>query len=256
MSSLDHHDSSPAPTTHFYLLPEHISGDSCRFSREESRHLVNSFRLKSGDLVFAADGCGNLYQIRLTETSSQEVTAEIVERREGVNELPVEIAVGFGLMTMGKIDQVIDQCTQLGVRRLISVAAARSVTRLKQERVDARLQRWRKVAIAAMKQSLRCRIPEIITPITTTDMHVHLKQYDITIIASMHGGDFPQKSALNHAGSILLLTGPEGGFSASEEESLLAAGARPVSLGPRRLRAELAPVVITAMLLNRTQRRH
>ncbi len=236
---------------HFYIEPGSISGNSALFTREESDHILKTFRLYIGDTFLATDGCGNLYQMELTAFEDRCVLAAIKGRRSQVGELAAKITVGFGIPQLAKGDQIIDQCTQLGASAFLPILSKNSKTKLTGEKAAARTSRWQNVAISAVKQSLRTVLPEILPPGDLVSVVDELGRYDGVYIGSMRGKALAEVEATKTAGSILLLTGPEEGFSRIEEDKLIRAGAIPVSLGSRRMRAELAAVVMLTLFSNR-----
>ncbi len=249
MSKSESRNGNKQEVTHFYLPPDRIDSGRCRFSREESHHIVSVCRYSRGDIIKAADGAGHLYSIEILEIDDSRVMGHIVDQRANVNELPIEIAVAFGMMPMGKTEEVVDQLTQLGVRRIIPLLSGKSLVKLDKRRVAAKADRWQRVAVAAMKQSLRCVLPEISAPMKMSELTAQFEEYDLALLASLQATESLHAEALRDKGRVILISGPEEGFTAEEENALTAAGGLPISLGARRLRAELAPVVLTTIVL-------
>lgn len=243
---------SKQEVTHFYLPPHRLVEGRCRFSREESHHIVSVCRYARGDVISGTDGIGHLYSVEILEIDDNRVMGHVIDERTNVNELPIEIAVAFGMMPMRKTEEVVDQLTQLGVRRIIPLLSEKSLVRLDKHRLAVKADRWQRVAIAAMKQSLRCVLPEISTPLKLSELMAQFEKYDLALVASLRADASLSEEKLQEKKGILLLTGPEEGFSTAEENSLTSAGAAPVSLGARRFRAELAPIVFTSIVLAHT----
>lgn len=241
--------SKHSAATHFYFEPRQLDGDTCLFSREESDHILKSYRLYIGDRIAATDGCGRLYQMKLTAFENRLVRAQVISSAERINELPVAITIAFGLPQQTKADQIIDQCTQLGAAAFAPLLAKNSPGKLTGEKAQARLERWRKVAISSMKQSLRTVLPEINAPRDLADLAGTIGSYDAALVGSLKGRPLGSEMLPSAAKKILLLTGPEEGFSRIEEDTLIRAGAMPVLLGERRLRAELAPVALLSAIV-------
>lgn len=235
-------------STYFFCEPNHIAGELCTFGRDESDHILKVFRLYIGDKILATDGAGNLYEMELTAFENRLVTAKILSRQERVNELPFHLAVAFGLPTQSKADQIIDQCTQLGASEFITILSKNSPGKLTAERTTQRIERWRQVAISSIKQSLRTVLPLTRSPLSVEDCAQIIPDFDLTLIGSLKGKPFAPSIIPCDTKRILLITGPEEGFSRIEEDTLIRAGAQPVLLGPRRLRAELAPVALVAVV--------
>lgn len=241
------------PVTHFYLDPGAVTGNHCCFSTTESHHIVKVCRLQPGDLIDAADGAGTLYRVEINEVSGRTVTGKVVDANKNVNELNIGITVAFGLLTMNKTEDVIDQLTQLGVTNIQPLVCDKGVSRPKRDKIDAKIERWSRVALSAMKQSLRCRVPEIAAPCKVDELAERVGQQVLAVFGALAGKPISSIARLQSSASLLLITGPEEGFTDREENLLTEAGALPASLGRRRLRAELAPIVLTAGCLNRVK---
>jgi 16S rRNA (uracil1498-N3)-methyltransferase len=239
--------------THFFVEPDQIENDRCLFSREESEHIVRTLRLESGDLVKVTDGAGNLYEVMLGGRTRGTLGGNITKVSRWSNELPVEVTLAFGMTQQGKTDDIIEQCTQLGVRSFIPLFTVNSLPRLDEDKIRTRIERWRKVAISAMKQSLRTYLPTIGAPRDVSSLVSGIGDFDLTLLGSLRGRRLAKDDQLTKAKSLLLISGPEQGFTIEEEASLTGASAVPVLLGERRLRAELAPIVLTTHVLTRAE---
>jgi 16S rRNA (uracil1498-N3)-methyltransferase len=243
--------SNRSHVTHFFVEPDQIENNRCSFTREESDHIFRTLRLAPGDIIKVTDGIGNLFDVMLGTLGRAGTSSEIVKVSRWGNEIAVQITVAFGLTLQGKADDIIEQCTQLGVKAFIPLLTAKSLTRLDEDKARTRIERWRKVAISAVKQSLRCYLPTISSPSDVRRLAASCSDYDLVLIGSLRGKRLEYDDELAAAKSILLITGPEQGFTLEEETTLTAAGAKPVLLGDRRLRAELAPIVLATMVLTR-----
>lgn len=235
--------------THYYVEPGAIEADLCRLSAEESKHLVKVMRAQAGDEIKVTDGVGNLHTVKLESLSEKQASGKIVYSSARVNEPDYEIAVAFGLLTGAKTEQVIDQCTQLGVTSIQPLLSKSVTVRWKGGRGENKLERWQRVAIAALKQSCGTILPELQQPIKLDSCIKSFKRYDLVLLATPMGNPISSLSVAGSLKRILVLSGPEEGFTGPEEAALIAAGALPIRLGPRRLRAELAPVVMISSLL-------
>ena len=237
---------------HFFIKPDAVEGTTATFSREESDHILKTYRLYIGDAILATDGIGNLYQMQLSAYENRQVRATIAKTSRFIGELPFKITVAFGIPQLSKADQIIDQCTQLGVTAFVPLLCKNSKSKLSADKSKARVRRWQKVAVSAVKQSLRSVVPEIINPVEIGEFVEKIPEYDFSLVGSLRGESVSGLEAVAADISVLLLTGPEEGFSRIEEDKLIRAGAKPISLGDRRLRAELAPVVITSLIASRS----
>lgn len=236
--------------THFYLAPDAISGNDCHFDSDESHHIANVMRAKIGTQIKATDGRGNIFTVEVAGLSHNMVHGRIVETATNVNELPGELSIAFGLLPGAKIEQIIDQCTQLGATAIQPILCEKIAVTWKKEREANKLERWRRIAVSAMKQSCRCRLPEVLPPVSLDTLCESFKNYDLVLLGSVDGKTISALDLGAPPQRILTITGPEEGFTTSEEEQIITAGAVAVSLGARRLRAELAPVALVSQLLS------
>jgi 16S rRNA (uracil1498-N3)-methyltransferase len=239
------------PVTHYYLDAAAVAGDSCVLDASESRHLVKVMRAEPGYHFQATDGRGNLYEVELLDGGTEHARGRIVNRNQNVNELPIELTTAFGLLTGARTEQVIDQCTQLGVTRIQPLLSKRLTVSWRPEREATKRDRWRRVAMAAMKQSCRCRLPDTLSPIRIAELGETFSTYDLVLFGTVGGEPISTLAPLRAGQRVTVITGPEEGFAGDEELLLSRAGAVPITLGAQRLRAELAPVVMVSQLLSR-----
>jgi 16S rRNA (uracil1498-N3)-methyltransferase len=156
-----------------------------------------------------------------------------------------------GITANDRMDWLVEKATELGVASITPLVAERSVLKLKGERADKKLAHWQGVAVAAAEQCGRNRVPTIHSAVTLAEW---LKKAPVgkRWVLSLSDGTQPLVQVLDQVPKMLVtpvnvLSGPEGGLSPAEEAAALAAGFEPVSLGPRVLRAETAPLAVLAL---------
>jgi 16S rRNA (uracil1498-N3)-methyltransferase len=150
------------------------------------------------------------------------------------------------------MDTIIEQCVELGIAGLVPVGFERS-----RESVSMpRLMRWRRIALEAMKQSLRSHLADICSPETFDGAIGLLGRHDLVLVASETdtGPICGVLASVAKPVSIALWVGPEGGLTDHELEALAEAGARFLNLGPHRLRSETAAVAAVALVAERFRR--
>jgi 16S rRNA (uracil1498-N3)-methyltransferase len=153
-----------------------------------------------------------------------------------------------------RMDWLVEKASELGAASITPLMAERSVLRLKGERADKKVAHWQGVAIAACEQCGRNRLPPVHAVDTLSDWLAALPPAASAaprLLLSLRAGTQPLAQALaacDSATPVTLLSGPEGGLSPAEEEAALAHGFLPVTLGPRVLRAETAPLACLALL--------
>ena len=232
---------------HFVIRPGAIEGDRVRFDADEAHHLGRVLRLRPGALVEAADGGGRVFTVRIEALGRGEAWGTIVGEASASRESPCAITLAQAILKGERMTWLVQKATELGVARLVPVETARVVARAPAER--ARHSRWERVAREAVKQCGRGVVPVVEAPRGFGAVLAEAAAHDATWLC-WEGGGRPLATLAREAGRvrrILLLVGPEGGFTDDEVAQARAAGARPVGLGPRILRAESAGLVAVAL---------
>jgi 16S rRNA (uracil1498-N3)-methyltransferase len=212
--------------------------------REEAHHLFRVRRVSPGDEVFATDGEGMVFCCAVTA----ERTLRIVESFQEFGELSQPLVLCLAALQPEALRDAVDTATQLGATRILVFIAERSQSRLTAERVE----RLRRVAISAVKQCGRARLPELVW---TESLNEALRQLpsDCSVFVA-HPVEERQPFAGEHESrSQALIIGPEGGLADEEIEAALQVGAVPISLGNRRLRSATAVAAGLAFLLTRLE---
>jgi len=238
--------------TSFLVDPEAISGDDFYLSETESHHLAKVIRAREGDIFYAIDGLGKKYRAIVTSIGPSRVTASIIGTVRLENEPHLKLCLAIGLSRPAKIDFVVEKGTEIGIGKFFLFVSEKTLI---DETIDLnalkKISRWRKIAESAAKQSLRSVVPEIAPPMRFDDVVALARDYQLALIADMNSMPAPLSALLaDSPREILLLVGPESGFSEAEVDKALAAGFRPVRLGPRRLRTETAAIVFSTLVMS------
>jgi 16S rRNA (uracil1498-N3)-methyltransferase len=230
------------------VRPEAVGADRVRFDADEAHHLRRVLRLRPGALVDATDGTGRLYTIRLVALEVEGGWGAIEARTEPERESPCAITLAQAILKGDRMSWLVQKATELGVSRIVPMETARVVAR-PATGGTARHSRWERIAREAVKQSGRVVVPGIEPPRAFADVAGEIAGHDAAWVFWEGGGQALAATAAE-AGSparLLLLVGPEGGFTSEEVAVAGAAGARLVSLGPRILRAESAGLTAVAL---------
>ena len=233
----------------FYTQPTDISGTLINLSKEETHHLVHVLRLKPADEVFVFDGCGNEYRCSFRAANGSRAELELIEMLGDSVESPVRLTLAQSLAKNDKFDFIVQKATELGVSRIVPLTTEHSDVRLGRDQAAARLDRWRRISLEALKQCGRRRLVEITLPITISRL-TESEDAGLLLVFSEKGG-ISIAAALRQAGtpnSVTALIGPEGGWSDAELTLLDGRGATAVGLGPRILRTETAAVVAITLV--------
>ena len=223
-------------------------------SSEDGRHLVQVLRLGVGASVCLYDGRGMEYEGRVAAVDRGMVRVLIDAAITNRSESPLELTLLQGFLKEKKMDQLVRQTTELGVTRFVPVFARRSVPHPEGRRIDARIQRWEKIAAETLKQCRRGRIPLIEPPCTVAEAFQLAAQCALKIVFWEEGGRNLSEildDAVHPVVSAAVLMGPEGGFDTGEIAAAREAGFQVVGLGPRILRAETATVAACALVQHR-----
>ncbi len=228
---------------------ESITTDTAAITGDDAHHISRVLRMKTGDALSLCDGAGNEYDAVITSVSPEAVFCTLGERRASEAESPVKVTLFQCLPKTGKMELIVQKCTELGVFAVVPVTSARCVV-VPNKDYDKKRERYNRVALEAAKQSRRGMIPSVLPLIELKKIDV--KAFDLFLIAYEDETTVSLKQALRSAkqpATIALLVGPEGGLEESEVALLTKAGAVSVSLGRRILRTETAGMAMLAQTL-------
>ena len=211
----------------------------------EARHLVKVLRLGKGDAVTAFDGKGGEWDATIAAATPSRVTLALGAARRAVTESPCRILLGQGIGKGEKLDLVVRAGTELGVAEISPVLTSRTIaTASGAEKLD----RWRRIAEEACKQSGRSVVPVIHAPEDLAAFLVRAKDAALKVVPWEGGGTALAAAVSGSPASAAILIGPEGGLSGKEVEAAKKSGFVAVTLGPRILRTETAGIVAVAAL--------
>lgn len=205
----------------------------------DSRHAVKVLRLGVGDELTVIDGKGNAFKCVLADTHAKHAAVQILEKRQMPLPWNQTLTVAVApTKHMDRMEWMVEKLTEIGVNRIVPLLGKRS------ERKEIKVERLQKIAVSAMKQSLKAYLPEI-DPMTPIDRFLKSGLPGQRFIA--HCDDMSSRVLLSRAYvpfcDACILIGPEGDFSPDEIDLALANAWLPVSLGDNRLRTETAAIV-------------
>jgi 16S rRNA (uracil1498-N3)-methyltransferase len=209
------------------------------------QHVARVLRMGPGDPLVLFDGSGGEFPATLQVVDKKRVTVALGERQDREAESPLWIHLGIAVSRGDRMDWVMQKATELGVSAITPLLTERTEVRLAGERGDKKLRHWRQVTISACEQCGRNRLPLLHQP-QDTDQWLQATTADCKLVLHhrAHAASLPG----NAPASLALLVGPEGGLSATEIDRAEAAGYQSLSLGPRVLRTETAPLAALAIL--------
>ena len=225
----------------FYCPAPLATGLAFSLPAGAARH-VQVLRLQPGDAMTLFNGEGGEFDATVTRMGRSDVDVEIGLHHAVEREAARAVHLLAGITANERMDWLVEKATELGVASITPLVAERSVLKLKGERAEKKLAHWQGVAVAAAEQCGRNRVPVIhparslkewlAQPMADADRWVLSLAQGTQALGAVHTGTRP----------VVVLSGPEGGLAPAEEAAALAAGFLPVTLGPRVLRAETAPL--------------
>ncbi|WP_432776722.1 16S rRNA (uracil(1498)-N(3))-methyltransferase [Brevibacillus gelatini] len=216
---------------------------------DDVHHIVNVMRARIGDEILVSDGAGRTARARLVSFSAKEVQAEVIEMLQEERELPIRVTIGQGMPKGEKMEWILQKGTELGAYSFFPFSSERTIVKLDAKKEAKKLERWRKIVKEAAEQSHRAVLPELLAPVSFREALAAGEAYTHVAIAYEKEGSTTIHEVLEQmaAGdSLLVLIGPEGGFSPEEVAQAENKGFLPVSLGPRILRTETASQYVLA----------
>lgn len=222
-----------------------------------ARH-VQVLRLQPGDAITlfhggqGADDPGGEFEATVLRMGRSDVRVQVGAHHAVEREAPRAVHLLAGITANERMDWLVEKAAELGVASITPLLAERSVLKLKGERADKKIAHWQAVAVAACEQCGRNRVP-VVHP--AADLAGWLRGHPAAaaqapqrLLLSLRPGTVPLPTAAGAAGPVVFLSGPEGGLSSAEEALAVQHGFAPVTLGPRVLRAETAPLAALAAL--------
>ena len=241
----------------FHCPADLVPGLEMALPAGAARH-VQVLRMQPGETITlfhgglgAPEGPGGEFDATITHMGRSEVRVQVGAHHAIEREAGRTVHLLAGITANERMDWLVEKATELGVASITPLLAERSVLKLKGERADKKQAHWQAIAIAACEQCGRNRVPAIHP---ATDLAGWLRSPSIglqgasRLLLSLRPGTQPLRTAAQHSGALVFLSGPEGGLAPAEEALALQHGFAPTSLGARVLRAETAPLAALAAL--------
>ena len=237
-----------------YFIDEHnLINNNIIIDEADSHHIKDVMRMHVGENVIACiKGTNKIYLCEILELAKK-VLLKIIEEKEENNELKIKVSIAHGLVKRDKQEEVIRRLVELGAYKYIPVMMDRSVIKLKKEEFKFKNDRLERIIKEASEQSERNEFLILNDVVSFNDLVKSFSEYDLVLFAhARKKDDLSLKKYLNFDKSvknILVIIGPEGGFSEKEENTLFENDkVHTISLGKRVLRTETAPLAAMAIL--------
>lgn len=215
---------------------------------DDIHHMRLVMRMRVGDSIIINFKGQRTFEAKILAFQDDSIEIETINELNINTELPVDVTICSGLIKSDKYEWLLQKATELGAARFIATQMERSVVKLNAQKADKKLVRWQKIVKEASEQSYRQIVPHVEFISNFNSMYDMMNQYDYVLIAYEETAKQGEKSqfkttiqSIERGSKILLIFGPEGGFSQNEiaalQDKVICAG-----LGPRILRAETAPL--------------
>jgi 16S rRNA (uracil1498-N3)-methyltransferase len=234
----------------YFISPEQVKLPHVRILGDDVHHIKNVLRGRPGEKLICCDGQGRDYVSEIDEISRDEVVCRVLETVPSKGEPRTRVTVAQSLPKGDKLEWILQKGTEIGAVRFLPFTSERTVVKIEEKKSEKKRERWQRIVKEAAEQAHRGRIPEVSSPISWDGLLEEIRQVEAAYIAYEKGGDVLSRRLEQDApASVLLIVGPEGGFSDREVREAMEAGAVPVTLGPRILRTETAPLVALSCIL-------
>ncbi len=220
-------------------------------SEEESKHAIRVLRLGLGAVLHLVDGRGGLYETEIIDPHPKRVGLRVLHVQTDFGQSPYHLHIAVApTKNIDRVEWFLEKATEIGLQEFTPLICEHS------ERKEVKVERLEKIAVAAMKQSLKAYFPKINPAITFSNFISSIAKDDTLSKGIAHCIDSEKRyisSSFPTAGKYLILIGPEGDFSEKEIAQALSVGYIPLSLGEARLRTETAALAscLEVALLNR-----
>jgi 16S rRNA (uracil1498-N3)-methyltransferase len=224
------------------------AGSDVVLDKEEAHHAVAVLRTVPGDIIVVTDGAGTTARCAVSATDGGRVVARVIDRQQ-TEPISPHVVVYTGAAKGSKVDGVIERLGEIGVREVFVYSSERTVVSwdaVKRARVT---KRWRSIACSVAKQSRNPFVMATSPPLAWSDLIERIRGEPLPVVL-WEEATVPLRAALDKSAErIGLVIGPEGGLTPAEAEELADAGGQLVTLGPRILRTENAPIVAASAVL-------
>jgi len=238
-------------SNHFFIQKSRTGGPWLCLEGHEHHHLSKVARLRPRDEIWLFDEEGARYRARIEDIGHERTRLSLLETLEPTK-LRSNITLAQALLKAKPMDWVIQKATELGMSSFVPVLSERCVVKL-EDRSAHKVQRWSRIAREASKQCRGGLVPAILAPQPLADFLREWEADKKLLFSENHG--LPLKDIVRTARDsevqppdLLILVGPEGGWTEAEEDKVLRRGYVPVSLGTNILRAETAALAAVAII--------
>jgi 16S rRNA (uracil1498-N3)-methyltransferase len=239
----------------FYLPPASCQGETLLLSGSEAHHALHVLRVRYGETVVVLDGAGAQYRCEVQSLTRDTVNLSVLEKKQHPAP-PCSITLLQAVPKGKLIETIIQKATELGVSRIVPLLTERTLLQVDGKDAQRKAAKWQSVAIEAIKQCGSPWLPEVLPPMPPAEFLKRKEHSDLPLIGCLlSGSKHPREyfdAFLSREGrkpeSVSVWIGPEGDFTPTEYDSIQAAGALPITLGPLILRTDTAATYCLSLI--------
>lgn len=242
----------------FFVRAQQIGDGTVTILGDDAHHISRSLRMAAGESVTVSDMQRNEYECILTDFLPDRVLARVISVHPSDTEPPYLAHVLQALPKGDKLDSVIQKAVECGASEITTFESERCIVRLKGENEEKKVERRRRIALEAAKQSGRGIVPTVNPSVSFAEAIRRAGEADIALFCYEGDGTEPLPRVLRRRlaklpadvpPTVSIVIGSEGGFSLAEAEEARRAGLCPVGLGKRILRTETAAAFALSCLV-------
>ncbi len=228
------------------FTPQAITSNSILVLAEpQSHYLSKVLRMQAGRELILFNGEGGEYSAEISAVHKKHVDVSVKEFSAENRQSHLQLELAIGVSRGERMDWVLQKATELGATKITPLLTERTEVKLSGERADKKIEHWQQILISACEQCQRNILPELSEPKNYSDWVV---QCDAELKFVLHHRDSKGLPAEKTPQSVTLLIGPEGGLDDDEIAQALTQGFAPLTLGPRVLRTETAPIAAISLV--------
>lgn len=238
----------------YFIKGNQINNNIVTIDEADSHHIKNVMRMKENEhvIVCSLDENEESHTYLCSIVSlSKNVILEINEELYENNELLFNVTIAHGLVKRDKQEEVVRRLVELGAYAYLPVLMQRSVIKIDQSKRQFTNDRFERIVKEASEQSERNRLMKLLDIVTIKELINSFENYDLVLFASVASKNdlsLKEQMKVSNAKNILVIVGPEGGFSEKEIELIESTKAKTMSFGKRVLRTETAPLYAMSVL--------
>ncbi|MDT7041092.1 RsmE family RNA methyltransferase [Candidatus Nitronereus thalassa] len=235
----------------FFISSHSITNQNVLIEGPLFVHLTKSLRFREGDELIVCDDVRHRHYVKIQSVAKTLLKGQILKTEQGPNPSTARIILGQAMLKGDHMNWAIQKATELGVSTIIPLITERVIVRPRSDRFQSLQERYARIALDAAQQSERWDVPEVLPPTSFHDFLEDNCQSPIKGILvereKLPGiGSLPLDKELN--GVVVVMVGPEGGWTPEEQREAQQRAFTPISMGTSILRGETAPLTALSII--------